>query len=59
MSSSDSEQFELDARLRDPAILEEIELYSDLMILAAASTERLAADEIDRALRVRPDRAAG
>ena len=44
---------ELDLRLQDPAALEEIELYSELIILAGASPKRLSAAEIDRALGVR------
>jgi hypothetical protein len=41
---------EFDPRIHDSAFLEEIDLYSELMIVAAASSETLSADAIDRAL---------
>lgn len=41
---------DLDVRVQDPTLLEEIELYSDLMIVAAGSTEPLTTDVIDLAL---------
>ena len=43
----------IDLRVEDPAALEEIELYSELMIVAGASSRRLTREEIDRALGVR------
>ena len=39
-----------DARLQDPQVLDEIELYGDLVIAASASEEPLSRDEIDRVL---------
>jgi hypothetical protein len=42
----------VDARIHDPAALEEIELYAELMIVAAASGSALTADQIDRVLGV-------
>ena len=47
------EQAELDLRVQDPAALEEIELYSELMIVAGASSQPLTRDQIDRVLGVR------
>jgi hypothetical protein len=41
---------EFDPRIHDSAFLEEIDLYSELMIVAAASAGTLSADAIDRAL---------
>lgn len=41
---------EFDPRIHDSAFLEEIDLYSELIIVAAASTGTLTADAIDRAL---------
>jgi hypothetical protein len=41
---------EFDPRIHDSAFLEEIDLYSELIIVAAASTGTLSADAIDRAL---------
>jgi len=41
---------EFDPRIHDSAFLEEIDLYSELIIVAAASAGRLARDAIDRAL---------
>jgi hypothetical protein len=43
---------ELDLRLQDPAALEEIELYSELIIVAGASNQPLTQEQIDRALGV-------
>jgi hypothetical protein len=37
-------------RVQDPTFLEEIDLYSDLIIVAAASPEPLTTAAIDRAL---------
>jgi hypothetical protein len=41
---------EFDLRVQDPAFLEEIDLYSELIIVAAASAETLSIDAIDQAL---------
>jgi hypothetical protein len=41
---------ELDLRVQDPAALEEIELYSELIILAGESSQPLTRAQIDRAL---------
>jgi hypothetical protein len=41
---------EFDPRIHDSAFLEEIDLYSELIIVAAASTGTLSVDVIDRAL---------
>jgi len=41
---------EFDPRIHDSAFLEEIDLYSELIIVAGASAGRLARDAIDRAL---------
>ena len=49
-SQSPRETVDLDARLQDPTLLEEINLYSDLMIVAAASPQPLTTAAIDRAL---------
>jgi hypothetical protein len=48
----------IDLRVQDPAALAEIELYAELMIVAAASCGPLTAAEIDDVLGVR-DVAAG
>lgn len=42
-----------DPLLNDPDLLDEIELYGELVIAASASREPLAQDEIDRVLGVR------
>ncbi len=47
----------LDLRLQDPAALEEIELYSELIIVAAESNMPLSREQIDRALGVTRSRA--
>ena len=39
-----------DARLQDPQVLDEIELYGELVIAASASEQPLSRDEIDRVL---------
>jgi hypothetical protein len=52
--SEDDARGRLDVRLHDPAALEEIELYSELIIVAAASDLPLTRDQIDRALGVPP-----
>ena len=41
---------EFDPRIHDSAFLEEIDLYSELIIVAAASAATLPRDAIDRAL---------
>jgi hypothetical protein len=43
----------VDLRVQDPAFLEEIDLYSELMIVAAASPDVLTTEAIDRALGLR------
>jgi hypothetical protein len=48
----DDARSELDLRLQDPAALEEIELYSELIIVAGASNQPLTQEQIDRALGV-------
>jgi hypothetical protein len=45
-----------DSRLEDPLVLDEIELYGELVIAASASDEPLSQDQIDRVLGVRADR---
>jgi hypothetical protein len=52
------EQSDLDLRVQDPAVLEEIELYSELIIVAGESAQPLTQSEIDRALGVRSARLA-
>ena len=42
-----------DTRLQDPLVLDEIELYGDLVIAASASDRPLSQDEIDRVLGLR------
>lgn len=39
-----------DTRLQDPLVLDEIELYGDLVIAASSSEQPLSPDEIDRVL---------
>jgi hypothetical protein len=46
-------------RVQDPTILEEIDLYSELMIVAAASSGTLTTEAIDRALGLHNTRVAG
>lgn len=58
MADPRDEQAELDLRLQDPAALEEIELYSELMIVAGASTRPLTRAQIDQILGVRANRLA-
>ena len=48
LSAQGGAQF--DPRIHDSAFLEEIDLYSELIIVAAASAGTLAPDAIDRAL---------
>lgn len=47
----------VDARLEDPLVLDEIELYGDLVIAASASDGPLSREQIDRALGLRTERA--
>jgi hypothetical protein len=46
-----------DARLQDPQVLDEIELYGELVIAASASDQPLSRDEIDRVLGLENDEA--
>ena len=39
-----------DTRLQDPLVLDEIELYGELVIAASSSERPLSQDEIDRVL---------
>ena len=52
-----------DSRLEDPLVLDEIELYGELVIAASASERPLSQAEIDRVLGLRraagPDRQSG
>lgn len=48
----DDARADLDLRVQDPAALEEIELYSELIIVAGESQQPLSQDEIDRVLGV-------
>ena len=41
-----------DTRLQDPLVLDEIELYGELVIAASSSERPLSRDEIDRVLGV-------
>jgi hypothetical protein len=41
-----------DTRLQDPLVLDEIELYGELVIAASSSEQPLSTDEIDRVLGV-------
>jgi hypothetical protein len=52
MSISARGGVEFDPRMHDSAFLEEIDLYSELIIVAAASSETLSTDAIDNALGV-------
>ena len=42
-----------DTRVEDPLVLDEIELYGELVIAASASDRPLSQDEIDRVLGLR------
>ena len=59
MSDPAHVRVEFDARVQDPTILEEIDLYSELMIVAAASSEALTTEAIDRVLGLHDNRVAG
>ena len=43
-----------DSRLEDPLVLDEIELYGELVIAASSSHEPLSQEQIDLALGLRP-----
>jgi len=58
MADPTDERAELDLRVQDPAALEEIELYSELIIIAGKSAAALTQSEIDHALGVRTHRLA-
>ncbi|MGH8889713.1 MAG: hypothetical protein ACRDV3_08110 [Acidothermaceae bacterium] len=58
MADPTEERAELDLRVQDPAALEEIELYSELIIIAGKSAGVLTPSEIDEALGVRRRRLA-
>jgi hypothetical protein len=47
----------VDARLEDPLVLDEIELYGELVIAASASEGPLTREQIDRVLGLRTGRA--
>jgi hypothetical protein len=53
MTAPDGDEPLIDLRVQDPALLEEIDLYSELIIVAATSSEHLSAAVIDHALGVR------
>ena len=59
MSDPTQARVEFDVRIQDAAILEEIDLYSELMIVAAASSGTLTTEAIDRALGLHNTRVAG
>lgn len=59
MSDPARARVEFDTRVQDPTILEEIDLYSELMIVAAASAEALTTEAIDRVLGLHNTRVAG
>lgn len=44
-----------DTRLEDPLVLDEIELYGELVIAASASDEPMSTEQIDRVLGLGPD----
>ena len=44
-----------DARVQDPLVLDEIELYGDLVIAASSSEEPLSLEQIDVVLGVAPE----
>jgi hypothetical protein len=59
MTAPDGDEPSIDLRVQDPALLEEIDLYSELIIVAATSSEHLSAAVIDRALGVRHSSSTG
>jgi hypothetical protein len=58
MTDPDGGRTGVDLRVQDPAFLEEIDLYSELIIVAAASPDVLTTDAIDQALGLRTVRAS-
>ena len=44
-----------DARVQDPLVLDEIELYGDLVIAASSSEEPLSREQIDLVLGLTPE----
>jgi hypothetical protein len=58
MAEQSTRPASLDLRVQDPAALEEIELYSELIIVAASSARPLSRDQIDLALGVARPRLA-
>ena len=46
---------EADSRLEDPLVLDEIELYGELVIAASCSDRPLSQDTIDRVLGIGPE----
>jgi hypothetical protein len=52
MANPSTRPASLDLRVQDSAALEEIELYSELIIVAASSARPLSRDQIDLALGV-------
>ncbi len=52
MTEPAGDQPAIDLRVQDPALLEEIDLYSELIILAASSPDQMSPAAIDRALGV-------
>ncbi|MGH8970699.1 MAG: hypothetical protein ACRDV1_12200 [Actinomycetes bacterium] len=44
-----------DSRVQDPLVLDEIELYGELVIAASAADRPLSRDEIDQVLGLRGD----
>ena len=47
-----------DSRLEDPLVLDEIELYGELVIAASSSDEPLSQEQIDQVLGLRVTRSA-
>ena len=47
-----------DTRLEDPMVLDEIELYGELVIAASSSDEPLSQEQIDKVLGLRRDGAS-
>jgi hypothetical protein len=59
MSDPAPVRVDFDTRVQDPTILEEIDLYSELMIVAAASSGALTTEAIDQVLGLHGSRRAG
>ena len=55
MCSERSPVRKTDARVQDPLVLDEIELYGELVIAASASDDQLSQAEIDGVLGIRQD----